>query len=291
MTIYCSQHAQETGVPLYGTASEAQVWFLLEYSGVWQAKALQDNDLSPAVQAWLDTQTTAIPNSRALFIKRDQTAATKSFYIAVTDLSSPQLYRFQVQGYEELLSLDVAAIVFGDTDEKPAEETLVLVCTNGKRDRCCAKFGLPVYQTFAAKTDFSVWQSTHLGGHRYSATAAIFPAGIYYGYVSPAQVDQIVQAIRSHNIYLPGYRGRTFYDGVVSAADYFVRQATNETRVSALPIVAKQEIEAIWQVQFTDDDNDIHTIELTQTKSEPVLASCDKPLKPQPQFQFLRHIL
>ncbi len=39
---YCSLLSTEAGEPLAGTASQATTWLLLEYSGVWGAKAFAE---------------------------------------------------------------------------------------------------------------------------------------------------------------------------------------------------------------------------------------------------------
>ncbi|HEU5385864.1 MAG TPA: sucrase ferredoxin [Streptosporangiaceae bacterium] len=50
---------------------------------------------------------------------------------------------------------------------------MALVCTNGKRDRCCAVRGRPVAAAIADATGWDTWESSHLGGHRFAATALL----------------------------------------------------------------------------------------------------------------------
>ena len=39
---FCSDLAWEYGLPLIGTATRGDIWFLLEYGGRWGAKALEE---------------------------------------------------------------------------------------------------------------------------------------------------------------------------------------------------------------------------------------------------------
>ena len=69
----------------------------------------------------------------------------------------------------------------------------VLVCTHGSRDACCATLGYPVYQTLRRKLApemngaMRVWQSSHLGGHRFAPNIMDLPEG--RSWVRPAEDD------------------------------------------------------------------------------------------------------
>ena len=62
-----------------------------------------------------------------------------------------------------------------------SDARLYLVCTNGNRDKCCAKFGQPVYEQVARDVGESAWQTTHIGGHRFAATIMLLPTGDMFG--------------------------------------------------------------------------------------------------------------
>jgi hypothetical protein len=74
----------------------------------------------------------------------------------------------------------------------------------------------------------AVWQTTHLGGHRFAATAVVLPHAICYGRVGAGDVEAIVTAHRSGRVHLPRMRGRSGYDGLVQAADFFLRAKTGD---------------------------------------------------------------
>jgi hypothetical protein len=164
--VFCAERAREAGDPLEGTATKATVWLLLEYREVWARKAVTDNNLPGLVQAYLDAQLAAIPGSRLLFIKRPEaTGARLRFFIARADETTPELYEFDLAGYEELLGLDIATVATAGGGSK-SEAPLFLICGNGRRDKCCAKFGLPAYRALRRQQPQATWLSTHIGGHR-----------------------------------------------------------------------------------------------------------------------------
>ncbi|MEM7129866.1 MAG: sucrase ferredoxin [Chloroflexota bacterium] len=289
MSDYCSQLAQQMQAPLYGTASTFQVALLLEFNGAWNGKAVANNDLPESIKVWVQDQQNAVEGLRPLWIKRATPSQEKTLYIGVTDRAVPRLYRIHFQAYEELLSLDVAALLRGETDHQPVKERVVAVCTNGKHDLCCAKFGLPIYQALEAESDISAWQCTHIGGHRYAATAVVLPTGVTYGYLTPENIGEVAQAIRDDTIYLPCYRGSAAYSGAVNAAEYFLRMKNNQTMLNALTAIHSEKRDQEWQVHFRNGREEAYMVGLSESTTDPVISSCgDKPPKPQMNYQLLQ---
>ena len=60
----------------------------------------------------------------------------------------------------------------------PHVHPLVLVCTNGRHDPCCATFGRPLARVLreGAQRD-DVWECSHIGGDRFAANIVILPEG------------------------------------------------------------------------------------------------------------------
>lgn len=296
--LFCSLEALNTAETLYGTASgNTTIWFLLEYTEPWTAKAVTDNNLPPHVQRWFDGYLEEVPQSRLLFIKQDtkQVARpTRRFYLAITRENDQRLYSFSIKAYEELLWIDLEGILAGDEgyDQYLTDQQLYLVCTNGKRDRCCAKFGLELYQAMRAENDILVWQVTHIGGHRYAPTFAVFPQGIYYGLVQPADAAETMQTIAQNQIVLDYYRGRTCYPEVAQAADYYLRRQTGLLALNAFTLeTAETSDQTNWTFIFRERVTDQqHQLQVELTFSEPVLASCSKiKYKPRPLYQLLSY--
>lgn len=67
----------------------------------------------------------------------------------------------------------------------PHDEPLLLVCTHGRRDVCCAERGRPVAAALAERWPDATWETTHLGGHRFAATLLALPAAVALGRLDP----------------------------------------------------------------------------------------------------------
>jgi hypothetical protein len=241
------------GEQLFATATRVDVWLALEYNAAWGAKALDESDLSPEVIGFLNQQTNTIPNARFQFIKQGGTGEGFTFYVACANRPEPTLYRFNLAAYEDLLKLDIPAIVAGDTRQPSSDERLFLVCVNGKRDMCCARHGLALYQAMSEHAGESVWQTTHLGGHRFAATMVCLPHGVFYGRVQPGEGAEIVDAYRTDRIILERYRGAGIYDAPVQAADYFLRKETRTTGLTAFaPVETLVEGDNRWWVRLRE---------------------------------------
>lgn len=261
---YCSDLARQAGESIFGTAPRVDVWFLLEYNGPWQKKAFEQSDLPAPTKQALSTYFDALPNARLLLIRRQPAPAAPArprLYVAFTPERDPALYRFDLAAYEDVLSLDLAAMRSGDPTYRSARcaEPLFLVCANGERDRCCGRAGLPVYEALAQAVGEAAWQCTHVGGHRYAANVLCFPHGVYYGYVGVEDVGPLAEAYRRGQVILPHYRGRSCYRREVQAAEYFLRAETGITDLDAFRLVdAERGDNYRWTVTFEAQADGAH---------------------------------
>lgn len=279
---HCASLSLAQNAPLAGSATVVETWFLLEYTSSWTAKATDDNHLPETVQGWLKGLLEQVPHSRVQFIKHPTApmAGGLAFYTA----TGGKLYQQQVAQYADLLPLSWAELT---APAHVCEEQLYLVCTNGKRDWCCGKFGAaafrhldPLIRQTSAPTPEKAWMTTHLGGHRFAATLLFLPAGVSYGLVQPDELETLVQSHRRGELMLERFRGRNAYAKPVQAAEAFLYEITGETRLNAFTFQQAQKQEPhIWQVQFHQPSNGLlHTVNVTeQTSPEPVLVSCAPP--------------
>ena len=290
---YCSALSLEAGEPLVATASQVSTYLLLEYNGSWGAKAFEESDLPEAVKVWASQLVKSLPAAKLRLIKTThlQRKAGFYFYVAAAVEASPALYAFVLESYDALLHLDIPAVLAGVPQYASYRQTepLLLVCTNGHRDRCCALHGISVYNALCRKVaDESaplVWQSTHAGGHRFAANLTCLPHGLLYGRVDAAAGLKILQTYRRGQVYLPNLRGRTCYTAPVQAADYFLRQQTEETALDAYRFLQVQETQPRqWKVCFeSTHDGRVHVLEIgAELMDKPVYDSCwlDKTIFP-----------
>lgn len=257
---YCSDLSLQADEPLYGTALQTQIYLLLEVDANWGAKALEESALPQPVKARLDDLSRQIPGLKTLLIKphpRQRQPMGVRFFVAILSLLPPRLYEFQLDSHAGLLDLDIPAILAGDAlyESHRREAPLYLVCTNGRRDLCCAHYGLPVFNALAATAPSSpqplVWQSSHVGGHRFAPNLLCLPHGLMYGRVGVNTALAILEADREGRMVLASVRGRVSDPPVVQAAEYFLRQKNLQDRLDFCRLVAVQQgSPGEWLVQF-----------------------------------------
>ena len=213
--VYCSDLCLASGEPMLGTAVEVDVWLLLEYKPTWKAKALEDNDLAEQTRAWIDRTLAAVAQTgrkaRAQFIRRPELdVAETTLFIA----EHGKLQRFQGEGYREIQQLDI-----GSADLEEVAEPHYFVCTNGQRDLCCARYGLPVYQELRGSVGARAWQTTHLGGHRFAPNVLVLPQGAVYGRVFADGATDFVATIETGGVSVDHLRGRSAYPPEAQVAE------------------------------------------------------------------------
>jgi hypothetical protein len=109
---------------------------------------------------------------------------------------------------------EVVAAALAVLDEPPSTDgiTDVLVCTHGRRDRCCGSLGTALAQELLADPlrlgdDVRVWRTSHTGGHRFAPTALILPQGTSWAFCDKAALTRIVRGSGPMDDLLPRYRG------------------------------------------------------------------------------------
>lgn len=103
----------------------------------------------------------------------------------------------------------------------------VLVCTHGRRDRCCGSLGTSLASELAAElapqigsgreetgvapgAELAVtrlWRTSHTGGHRFAPTAIVLPEGTVWGMLEPGALLRVLERSASPSDVLPHYRG------------------------------------------------------------------------------------
>ena len=239
--VYCSDLCLASGEPLLGTAGQVDVWLMLEYTPVWRAKATDDNDLAAPMKAWLERTVAAYAaqglKARPQFIRRPEPSAgerprreaagggtaPRKTELDTTDVSlfvgnDGELRHFQGD-YATIAALDLSS---GHEALLPIEEPHYFVCTNGQRDLCCARYGLPVYARLRELAGGRVWQTTHVGGHRFAPNVLALPQGALYGRVFADDVDAFFATVEAGELALPHLRGRASFPPAAQVAETLI---------------------------------------------------------------------
>ncbi len=291
VTEQCSVTSFTAGEQVFGSMKPHPIWFLLEYEGRWESDAFENSDLPAPVKTRLVEQMDSV-RAHLLVIRQKPRVvdyAGITFFVALTREHDPALYEFHLSSYEDLLTLDLAALCAGDAafDAHRRTAPLFLVCTHGRHDRCCARHGVPVIEQLAAHVPNAAWQSSHMGGHRFAANMLCFPHGVNYGRVTAENVLSLTSAYSAGQLVPAHYRGRAAYTKPIQAADYFLRMETGIDGLEAFTLLDAARTPEGWRVRFADQQkNTAHTLTLVEDpEGVRVLASCgDVELSSYPQY-------
>lgn len=262
---YCSELSRRAEEKTFGTASIGALWILLEYPHGWGRHALEDSALSPQVKNFFQTTLARVRHSRLLFVKTDRGRrdARMNLFVVRCRERAPSVVRFGLEKYDDVTAIDFAALAAADPGALAAVadaqggvvtgEPLFLVCTHGKRDKCCAKFGISLYNSLRRAAGESVWQSSHVGGDRFAANLLCFPHGLFYAHVGEEAGRRAVEEYREGRMVLDKFRGRACYSHQAQAAEFFVRAAAGLNAVEALRFRSSERAGGdSWRVQFTE---------------------------------------
>ncbi len=259
-----------------GTATTGTTWLLLEQSGPWGAKALTQSHLDPELGRALDARSQGT-GVRVALIRRPGRHAdcpptpSRQVYLGHTRPGNSWLREVTVADPADLLDLDFAALGAGDHGRTGAAyqgDPLALVCTNGRRDRCCALLGRPLAAELAAMGHATVWETTHLGGHRFSPTMLVLPYGYAYGRLSPHTAKEVLTAAHEGRMVGEWCRGRSAWQPAGQAAELAVRRETGEDRAEALTVHQRPSGDG-WSVTVTHQDGRSWLAEVSAGVSEP----------------------
>jgi hypothetical protein len=271
--VLCSESSAERGEPVGATASRADHWILLEYRRLWSRDVLAGSGLTEEVKAHLRRQLDALPRSRLLFVKRPdrRDAEGIALFFGATGEYGGRLFGLDLEAYDDVRRVDMATALTGGTPAGEPVERLLVVCTHGKRDRCCALHGRPLYDALRrSEHGEAVWQSTHVGGDRFAGNLVALPDGLYFGRVGPRDAAALVDELDAGRIPLERYRGRSAYGFPAQAAERRVREETGLRGVADLRLVGGERIgPGAWRVVFrTEPDGREHEVEVREEQGE-----------------------
>ena len=235
----CSVLSRAADEQLAGSAPRARAWLVLEQPGPYGFAALTESHLPEAVRASLGTlpkdSGTTVLLARRVGRHADDPAALEQrrFWFAHVSPGGVRM-RTGVLDDSELVRSDLAEVLAAAANgELPpwgskSDEPLLLVCTNSKRDVCCALEGRPVAESLAADPTYSsrVLEVSHLGGHRFAPTALLLPTGHAFGRLDPASARAVLDSSTVGDLgSLDHHRGRTALPQAAQVAESAVRVA------------------------------------------------------------------
>jgi hypothetical protein len=285
----CAAVSADGAEPLAATASRIDNWILLEYRGLWDRDVLGGSLVSDELKASLREQLHELAPARLLFLKQPERRSygRRRVYFGSSRAGEERFFELEVDHLDDLRGFDFsAAFASPEPPGVPVTDPLLVVCTHGKRDRCCAKNGKPIYDALRRETEPSrVWQSTHVGGDRFAGNVVVFPEALYYGRVEPGDAAALLAAHEDGRIDLPRYRGRAAYSFQVQAAEQAIRESEGLLGIGDLRLVrCRAEGEDAWRVRFRGPEMpDFEVDVLAELGKDEVYLTCSasRPSRPR----------
>jgi hypothetical protein len=277
---FCADLSRENDEPLAATASRIDRWILIEYRTLWTRDALAGSGLSDQVKAHLRAQVRSLENCRLLFIRRpDRRHAPTLLAYGVDSRPGNEAIRcVEVENHDDLRRVDLTAPGAGHRLEHP----LFVVCTHGKHDPCCARYGRPLFDALQEEVDPDwVWQTTHVGGDRFAGNLVCLPEGAYYGRVERTDAGAVVDEHLARRIFLRLYRGRSTQAFAVQAAERAVREATGLTGLDDLEVRLADDTDGIWRVRLAHGEV-VYEVEVRPALGDLTYLTCSMPVVKRP---------
>jgi len=214
----CSTASLHRGEAQAGTAPVASRWLLIEHQGPWAKQPMDTEQLFGPVGAAVERDCSAF-GGKVLLVRRPgrRGPGEELRHWYAVDTVRRTWVRGTWRTADDLLGAAHALgtpLSASDEDAAP----MVLVCTHGTRDACCAVRGRPIVAALARALPDEVWECTHLGGHRFAGTLLTLPDGACFGRLDPGNAVGVVTAHRQGRTDAAHLRGTTRWQPAVQAA-------------------------------------------------------------------------
>lgn len=273
----CAAASREIGEELPGTAPHARGWVVIEQPGPFGHDALFESHLPVAIASRL---TDALEDSEIKIVLARRTvlhggnpstarslggpsggapgaagaagapgaaAAPERSVWWTFDSPEPKLYRLSFTDPRELAELDWSALRHGRPDQvqlraEVCRDPLLLLCTNGRRDVCCAALARPVAAALARDERYrdSFIESSHLGGHRFAPGAVQLPHGWAHGRLDAVSAGTVLDGARSGRVCLDSARGRSGLPAAGQVAEIAVRRAARYDELAGVSVAESE---------------------------------------------------
>ncbi|TFH85510.1 sucrase ferredoxin [Billgrantia azerbaijanica] len=205
---FCAEESLAIDDPLVGTGTHAERNLLISWPRArWQRSMRRAGDMPEDIST--EIEAIAAGGRRVNLIHRREQPSHRHCLILMPECLRYDVPRDELPAFLQALQAGAALARWA---AGRVEGSLILCCTHGKKDKCCAKFGFRTYRAIAEaarhqSSPFEVWESTHLGGCRLAASAIVFPQLHKYGRIGFDDIPLLLQAEAEGRPYLPCYRG------------------------------------------------------------------------------------
>ena len=265
------------GEPLPGSAKQQRVYVILEWPHGWSRDVLDGGVFGEELTARLKEKLGDEAGLQLIRHPGRDGRRIEEHHLFLVFADQAKMELLKVDGPEAILDLDLAGP--GRNGAEAVESPLVLVCTHGKRDVCCALKGRPLVAALSERNPGTVvWETSHTKGHRFAPSILLMPWGYSYGRLNEEAGDALVKAAVRGEYFYPGNRGRGLYGPRGQVAELAV----------ARELVGEGEKLLYGNLRVLDDSGEevtvIHadgrswSVVLEQREVEGVISSCgDEP--------------
>jgi hypothetical protein len=174
-----------------GTALHVRRFLLIEHPGPWGFDAVGTSGINADVIDQL-VAATRRHGGRTLLIRRHGRLDHEPRRAwAVADVAGGTI---SWGSWEQDADLLAACDVIADPPGGSTDPVL-LVCTHGRHDTCCAVRGRPIAAALTDRWPGDVWECSHVGGDRFAGNVVVLPDGTYYGNLGR---DDAVTTVERH---------------------------------------------------------------------------------------------
>jgi hypothetical protein len=250
--------------PMAGSAPTDVEWLFVEYAGPWGRQAVAESRLPDAVREHLD----GLDGVRVQLIRRHGGESGPGVRVFAATLGAAPTVRTAV--------LDDVSELLGPIAWVPHAGPLWFVCTNGRRDVCCAETGRPVTAALASRWPEGTWETTHLGGHRFSGTLLALPSGIGLGRLDAGSAVDACTALDAGRLPIGPSRGRAGVPGAAQVAELHLRAELGLTGLDDVALASCDGEEVTLDVR-----GERYVVRVEESVGEPRRQSCaDLKTKP-----------
>lgn len=199
MTFRCSEAAAERDDPMLGTAPPQRDWLLVEHPGPWPVTAPFNADLPTTLLRRLGH-----PDLRTLFIRPHGRDGSPTALTGTRRWFRCHDGELRAGTWERADDLQVTL----DPDAGTLRtDPLILVCTHGQHDVCCAVQGRPVAAALSDRWPGETFECSHLGGDRFAPNVLVFPDLACYAGMPAERAVPLVEAHLAGQVDVTWLRG------------------------------------------------------------------------------------
>lgn len=281
----CSDLSEAMGEPLPGTAKPARLFIALEHSSGWSHDILDGGvfggEDTARIEAWLAERGAALQLIRRP--GRLGQIACGGLVVLVShcppDVDGPGgawLEELAVPDLDALLDLDIR-LGRPTPGARRVHYPVLLVCTHGKRDVCCAVKGRPMAKYVHDVYPGLVWETSHSKGHRFAPTMILLPGNYSYGRIPREETVRVLKAAAEGRLDPAGCRGRGTWSPQGQVAELAVRAEVGAWGLDDV-VRAVHDPGAPDRCEVVLADGRRFRVGLERTVTEGIIASCgDEP--------------